>query len=89
MRRIVENIIKILLILILIGWVTIVFVDYFRNVDGKDPMFCLKENTKTYSDGEVYTCTGLGYKAFRYERKCIGGTAFGPFFTKEKGCADK
>ena len=23
-----------------------VFVDYFRNLDGKDPKFCLKEETK-------------------------------------------
>ena len=88
MRRIVENITKILLIILLIGWVSIVFTDYFRNVDGKDPIFCLKEETKKYSDGEVYICTGLGYKAFRYERKSIDGTAFGPFFIKEKTRAE-
>ena len=88
MRRIVENITKVLLIMLFVGWVTIIFVDYFRNVDEKDPIFCIKEITKKYSDGEVYICTGLGYKAFRYERKSINGAAFGPFFTKEKTSAD-
>ena len=88
MRRIIENITKILLIVLLVGWVAIVFVDYFRNMDGKDPKFCLKQETKKYPDGEVYICTGLGYKAFRYERKSVGGTAFGPFFTKEKTKAE-
>lgn len=84
MRRVIENIIKVLVIILLVGWVTIVFVDYFRNLDGKDPMFCLKETTNKYPDGEVYICTGLGYKAFRYERKDLNGTGFGPFFIKEQ-----
>ena len=88
MRRIIENIIKVLLILLIVGWVVIVFVDYFRNLDGKEPKFCLKEETKQYPDGEVYICTGLGYKAYKYDRKSVGGTAFGPFFTKEKTKAD-
>ena len=84
MRRIIENVVKVLFIVFLVAWVAMVFVDYFRNLDGKDPKFCLKEETKKYSDGEVYICTGLGYKAFRYDRKSVGGTAFGPFFIKEK-----
>ena len=88
MRRLIENILKVLLVILLIGWVAMVFVDYFRNGDGKDPLFCLKSETKEYYDGEVYICTGLGYKSFRYERKCKTGTAFGPFFTKEKSCTD-
>ena len=84
-----EGVVKTLLVLLLVGWVAIVFIDYFKSADGKDPKFCIKEKTKVYSDGEVYICTGLGYKSFRYERKCKTGTAFGPFFTKEKTCADK
>ena len=88
MRRIVENIGKILLVIILALWIVVVFVDYFRNSDGKDPRFCIKTEVKKYSDGEVYICTGLGYKAYRYERKSIGGTAFGPFFIKERTSAD-
>ena len=84
MRRLFDNIFKIILIALIVSWVTVVFVDYFRNMDSKDPIFCLKKEVKKYEDGEVYICTGLGYKAFRYERKSLHGTGFGPFFTKEQ-----
>lgn len=84
MNRKVGNIIKVLIILLLVGWVTLVFVDYFRNANEKGPLFCLKKTEKTYPDGKVYICHGLGYKSIRYDRKSMNAMEFGPFFIKER-----
>lgn len=82
MKRIIENIIKIIFITMIIGWIVIIFIDWNRTTRGMNPKFCLKENIKTYKDGETYSCVGLGYKMFRYNRTC-SGVSFGPFFIKE------
>ena len=84
MDRTIGKIIKILLVVLLIGWVSLVLTDYIRNSNGKDPIFCLKRTTKKYSDGKVYICTGLGYKSIRYDRKSIDAIEFGPFFINER-----
>lgn len=82
MKRIIENIVKVLVILLIIAWIVIIFIDYFRVGQGKNPKFCLTEEVIKYEDGETYKCVGLGYKMFRYNRKC-SGIEFGPFFIKE------
>jgi len=84
MKRVIVNVLKILIIVLIIAWICIIFVDYFKARDGQDPVFCIKEEVKTYSDGTVYSCVGLGYKAFRYERKSISAVEFGPFFIEER-----
>lgn len=84
MKKIIINIVKILIILLVIAWIAIIFIDYFKARDHQDPLFCIKEEIKTYDDGTVYSCTGLGYKLFRYERKSISAVEFGPFFIQER-----
>ena len=84
MKKVIINVLKIIAILLVIVWIGIIFVDYFKARDGHDPMFCIKEEVKTYDDGTVYSCTGLGYKLFRYERKSISAVEFGPFFIQER-----
>lgn len=82
MKRIIENIVKVLIILLVVAWIVIIFVDYFRAGDGKNPKFCISESVIKYNDGETYKCVGLGYKMYRYNRTC-SGIQFGPFFLKE------
>lgn len=82
MKRIIENIVKVLIILLVVAWIVIIFIDFFRTRSEKNPMFCISENIKSYDDGETYECIGLGYKMYRYNRKC-SGIQFGPFFLKE------
>lgn len=82
MRRIVEITVKVLLILAIVVWLTIVFIDFFRTKSEKDPLFCLKTQIKKYPDGETFECIGLGYKMYRYNRS-FSAVEFGPFFIKE------
>lgn len=84
MKKILSMIFKILIILAIIAWVAIIFVDYFKVTSTGEPIFCIKEDTKTYDDGTVYVCTGLGYKMYRYDRKSISAVEFGPFFIQER-----
>lgn len=87
MRRIIENVLKVLAIILVVSWISMVFIDYFKAKDEKDPLFCIKKETKIYSDGEVFACTGLGYKMYRYEREKIRAIEFGPFYIKERTSA--
>lgn len=84
MKKIINNIFRILLIILIVAWIGIIVVDYFKVKDGKEPKFCMSESTKTYSDGTVYRCIGLGYKVFRYDRESISAIEFGPIFIQEK-----
>ena len=61
-------------------WLT----DFFRVQNDKQPIFCLKEKTHEFSDGEVKECVGLGYKIYNYKRESITAHQFGPLFTKMK-----
>ncbi len=80
-----ENIIKIIILTVIIMWIICFFIDYLRARQMKDPIFCIFENTEKYDDGTVYSCTGLGYKMYRYNRSSIGANLeFGPFFMKER-----
>ncbi len=80
-----SDIIKIVCLSIVIVWIICFFIDYFRARQSKDPLFCISENTKKYDDGTVYSCTGLGYKMYRYNRSSIAtNLEFGPFFIQER-----
>ena len=79
------DIIKIVILAIIIVWIICFFIDYFRARQSKDPIFCLIKETKEYDDGTVFSCTGLGYKMYRYNRTSIDtNLEFGPFFIKER-----
>lgn len=82
--RILISTLKVLFISLIVFWFIMVFVDYYKGINKKDAVFCIKEKTKEYHDGSVYICTGLGYKLYRYERKSINAVEFGPFFIKER-----
>lgn len=82
MKRIIENVVKVLIILLVISWIVIIFIDFFRTRAGKDPVYCISEDVIKHEDGETYKCVGLGYKMYRYNRTC-SGVQFGPFFIKE------
>lgn len=80
-----SDVIKVILLAIIIIWIIIFFIDYFRARQSKTPLFCISEETKEYDDGTVYSCTGLGYKMYKYNRSSIDATIeFGPFFIKER-----
>ncbi len=76
---------KIILLAVVIVWIICFFIDYFRARQSKDPLFCIVEKTKEYDDGTVYSCTGLGYKMYRYNRSSVStNLEFGPFFIRER-----
>ena len=76
---------KVVLLAIIIIWIIIFFIDYFIARQSKTPLFCISEETKEYDDGTVYSCTGLGYKMYKYDRSSVDATVeFGPFFIKER-----
>ena len=80
-----SDVIKVVLLAIIIIWIIIFFIDYFRARQSKTPLFCISEETKEYDDGTVYSCTGLGYKMYKYNRSSVDATVeFGPFFIKER-----
>ena len=79
------EVIKVVLLAIIIIWIIIFFIDYFRARQSKTPLFCISEETKEYDDGTVYSCTGLGYKMYKYDRSSVDATVeFGPCFIKER-----
>ncbi len=86
MKKTILTILKIVILIVLFIWIVIVFTDYFRVRQGKDPMFCISEKTNNYEDGSNYICNGLGYKMIRYNRDCLKATEFGPFIIKERQC---
>ena len=83
MKR-VKKIFGLLLCVVIFCWVSVVVMDYYKAVNEKDLIFCLKDGTKKYDDGTVYYCNGLGYKYFKYDRDGVKATQFGPFFIEEK-----
>ncbi len=81
----VMNVLKYVILGLVIAWIILFFIDYIRARQSKNLLFCIYENTNKYDDGTVYSCTGLGYKLYRYNRTSINRTIeFGPFFIKEK-----
>ena len=69
---------------VLLAWIAICLTDFFRTHEEKEPMFCIKKETTKYPDGKVESCTGLGYKIYRYNRKSFNGIEYGPFWFKDR-----
>ena len=86
MKKTLILILKIAILLFLFFWIVMVFTDYFRVRQNKNPMFCISKVEHEYDDGNTYICTGLGYKMIRYNRDCLAATEFGPFLIKERTC---
>lgn len=71
---------KALLILVVVVWIGLILVEYFRYQDNEPMLVVLKEETIPYDDGHVYVYWGLGYKAITYERTSLYGKEFGHIF---------
>lgn len=84
--KIFKIFLKVLVLICLFAWILLVLTDYFKVKNGKDPLFCLSEETKQYEDGSTHICNGLGYKTIRYNRTCLTATEFGPFIIQERTC---
>lgn len=86
MKSTLVVILKVTILTFLFFWIVMVFTDYFRVRQNKNPMFCINESINEYEDGSTYVCTGLGYKMIRYNRDCLSASEFGPFLIKERTC---
>lgn len=83
-KNVFGKIINILLWLILLAWMVIVLMDFFKVNNKEEARFCIDKGTTEYSDGEVSWCLGLGYKVYRYKRDCFNAIEFGPFWNKDR-----
>lgn len=85
MKKVLGMIFKTLILVALVAWVIIVVSDYMNTLNEKPLKYCIKERVHDYGeDGNVYECIGLGYRVFKYNRKSLTATHFGPIFIKEK-----
>ena len=71
-----------LLVTVVVVWIGLILVEYFRYQDNEPMLVVLKEETLAYEDGHVYVYWGLGYKSITYERTSIYGKEFGHLFIK-------
>lgn len=88
-KSVVNRIINIVLWIVLFAWMAVCLVDFYNTKVGNEPVFCLKKETTTYSDGKVKTCTGLGYKIFNYRRTSFSGDEYGPFWSTDRTAENK
>ncbi len=79
-----KNVLNIFLWIVIICWAGVCLYDFYNVRHEKEARFCIKEETKEYNDGNVYVCTGPGYKVFKYKRLKYNAIEFAPFWTKEK-----
>lgn len=82
-KSIFVRIINLIIWIVLIAWAFCLITDYLNATNEKDPKFCISEETKEYSDGNVYICTGPGYKLIKYNRASYTATQFGGFWIEE------
>lgn len=67
MKNVIVNTIKILFIILVIGWILLIIYDrnkYYEN--GEDITIKLSEETFAYDDFKVHVSYGLGYKTMTY-----------------------
>ena len=81
MKSKVWTAVKVIFLTLLVLWMVLFVVEYFRARGRNKPLICLKEETKTNSNGTLYECISLGYKYFEVkepngEEKYGFGAAF-------------
>lgn len=84
MKKTLGILFKVLIVTIVVIWIGLIGVEYFRYQDNEPMLVVLKEETIPYEDGHVYVYYGLGYKEIIYERKSLYGKQFGHIFIKVK-----
>lgn len=82
MKKAVEIIYRVLLVIVILIWMGLIYVEYKRFNNDLPMIVLLKEETKTYDDGYVVINYGLGYKSITYERENLKGKEFGHIFIK-------
>ena len=82
MRRTLGILFKVILVSIVVIWIGLILVEYFRYQDNLPMLIVLDEETIPYEDGHVYVTWGLGYKTITYERTSIYGKEFGHIFIR-------
>ena len=82
MKKAVEIIYRVLLVIVIIIWMGLIYIEYKRFNNDLPMIVLLKEETKTYDDGYVVINYGLGYKSITYERANLKGKEFGHIFIK-------
>ncbi len=82
MKKTLGIIFKVLLVTLVVMWMAIIIIEYFRYRDNEPMLLVLKSETKEYEDGHVYIYYGLGYKTITYERTSLYGKEFGHIFIK-------
>lgn len=77
--------------ILVLAWITICLVDFFKVQDGHKPTFCLKNESIDVTvggtkAGSIDKCTGLGYKVLRFDKldKCNVKMIYGPFWLKDE-----
>ena len=85
MKSKIITILKVLVLVVIIAWMVLFVVDYFRARGGEKPLVCLSESTKTNSKGTYYQCISFGYKYFEYDANDGNpGFGFGAAFIKNE-----
>ena len=84
MKKVVEILYRTLLIIVVLLWIGLIYVEYRRYQQDMPMIMSLKEETKTYEDGYVIINYGLGYKSITYERANLKGKEFGHIFIRVK-----
>jgi len=82
MKKTLGILLKGLIITLVVVWIGLILVEYFRYQDNEPMLVVLKEETLSYDDGHVYVHWGLGYKSITYERTSLYGKEFGHIFIK-------
>ena len=80
MKKTIGIIFKVLLITVVVLWIGLIVVEYFRYQNDQPMIILLNSDTLTYDDGRVYVNYGLGYKTITYSRSSITGKEFGHIF---------
>ena len=82
MKKTLLIVFKALLVAVVVIWIGLILVEYFRYQDNDPLLVVLKKDVMEYDDGHVTVYWGLGYKAITYERTSIYGKEFGHIFIK-------
>ena len=87
----VSKIFSFIFTILVLSWITICLVDFFKVQDGHKPAFCLKNDSLEVTEGgtkkgSIDKCVGLGYKVLRFDKLygCNVKMIYGPFWLKDE-----
>lgn len=69
---------------LIIAWMSVVVVDYFKVKNEKEPIFCIKNEIIEVDNGTTKICTGLGYKYYNVVNEDYIIKKFVPFWVDPK-----